>query len=132
MYVCPIARSSLAAMTIRSNHLQSLEAFHKKIIRGFMNLSPSSPIPALYFLMPPLGSLKAKRHTHNAQPHKRNAVRADGAEQHITTHPSILWLARVTRKIKDPDPRPMFLKKSVAGNYCHPVYHRDGIEHGQF
>ena len=49
-YICPIARSGLAAMTLRPTHLKSLTDFHKKILRGFLHLSDRSPIPSLYFL----------------------------------------------------------------------------------
>ena len=78
----------------RSEHIAVVVLVYVASRPRFQNCPRQQPIPALYFLMPPLGSLKARRHTHNAQPHKRNAVRADGAEQHITTYPSILWLAR--------------------------------------
>ena len=33
VFICPIARSGLAAMTLRSKYLQPLETFHKKIDR---------------------------------------------------------------------------------------------------
>ena len=50
VFICPIARSGLAAMTLRTNHIQPLCAFQKKIIRGFLHLSDSAPIPSLFFL----------------------------------------------------------------------------------
>ena len=37
-------------MTLRTNHIQPLSTFQKKIIRGFLHLSDSSPIPSLFFL----------------------------------------------------------------------------------
>ena len=49
-YICPIARSGLAAMALRPTHLKPLTAFHKKIFRGFLHLSDRSPIQSLYFL----------------------------------------------------------------------------------
>ena len=49
-YICPIARSGLAAMALRPTHLKPLTAFHKKILRGFLHLSDRSPIQSLYFL----------------------------------------------------------------------------------
>ena len=61
VYVCPIARSGLAAITLRSKQLQALEIFHRKIIRGFLQLSSSFPIPALYFLSGEL-PMEAKVH----------------------------------------------------------------------
>ena len=50
VYICPIARSGLSAMTLRTNPLKSLATFQRKIIRGFLHLSQSSPIPSLFFL----------------------------------------------------------------------------------
>ena len=50
VFICPIARSGLAAMTLRTSHIQPLSAFQKKVIRGFLHLSDSSPIPSLFIL----------------------------------------------------------------------------------
>ena len=50
IYICPIARSGLSAMALRTNHINPLSAFHKKVIRGFLHLSDKAPVPALYFL----------------------------------------------------------------------------------
>ena len=50
VFVCPVARSGLSAMTLRDKHLEPLSSFHKKVIRGFLHLSDRSPIPSLYFL----------------------------------------------------------------------------------
>ena len=41
--------------------MKSLTIFHNKILRGFLKLSKSSPIPALYFL---LGELPIEAHLH--------------------------------------------------------------------
>ena len=49
VYICPIARSGLSAMTLRTNHLISLATFQRKIIHGFLHLSQSYPIPSLLF-----------------------------------------------------------------------------------
>ena len=49
-YVAPIARSGLSAMTLRPNHLNPLNIFHRKVLRGFLGLSNTAPVPALYFL----------------------------------------------------------------------------------
>ena len=61
VYICPIARSGLCAMTLRTNHLKSLALFQRKILRGFLNLSQSSPIPSLFFLSGEL-PIEAKLH----------------------------------------------------------------------
>ena len=50
IFVCPIARSGLSAMTLRDNHLNPLTSFQRKVIRGFLHLSDRSPIPSLFFL----------------------------------------------------------------------------------
>ena len=60
-FICPIARSGLSAMSLRSNHLQPLTAFHRKILRGFLHTSDRSPIPALFFLTGEL-PIEAKLH----------------------------------------------------------------------
>ena len=50
IFVCPVARSGLSAMTLRDNHLYPLSSFQRKVIRGFLHLSDRSPIPSLFFL----------------------------------------------------------------------------------
>ena len=37
-------------MAFRTNHINPLTAFHKKVFRGFLHLSDRAPIPSLYFL----------------------------------------------------------------------------------
>ena len=61
IYICPIARSGLAAMTLRNNHIKPLIAFQRKIIRGFLKISDRAPIPSLYFLTGEL-PIEAKMH----------------------------------------------------------------------
>ena len=51
LYCQPVLRSGLAALPIRPGQVKIMTAFHHKILRGFLKLSPSSPIPALYFLL---------------------------------------------------------------------------------
>ena len=50
-YCKPVLQSGLAALPIRPAQSQTLTAFHHKVLRGFLKLSSSSPIPALYFLL---------------------------------------------------------------------------------
>jgi hypothetical protein len=50
-YCQPVLRSGLAALPLRPVHTQHLTIFHHKVLRGFLKLSSSSPIPALYFLI---------------------------------------------------------------------------------
>ena len=47
----PVLLSGLPALPIRPTNLKALELFHKKILRGFLKLSQTSPIPSLYFLL---------------------------------------------------------------------------------
>ena len=50
-YNLPVLLSGLSALPIRPTHLKSLALFQNKILRGFLKLSNSSPIPALHFLL---------------------------------------------------------------------------------
>ena len=43
--------SGLAALPLRPVHTQHLTIFHHKVLRGFLKLSSSSPVPALYFIL---------------------------------------------------------------------------------
>ena len=61
VYICPIARSGLAAMALKNTHIKPLIAFQRKIIRGFLRISDRSPIPSLYFLTGEL-PIEAKLH----------------------------------------------------------------------
>ena len=48
-YISPIIRSGLSSFALKSSHLAPLNIFHRKILRGILNLSRSSSIPALHF-----------------------------------------------------------------------------------
>ena len=50
-YLLPVLTTGLNALPIRSSHMGPITGFHHKILRGFLRLSPSSPIPCLYFLL---------------------------------------------------------------------------------
>ena len=60
-YCQPILRSGLAALPVRPAQSQFLTLFHHKVLRGFLKLSSTSPIPALYFL---LGEMPIQAHIH--------------------------------------------------------------------
>ena len=47
----PVLVSGLPSLPIRPTNLKSLEIFQRKVLRGFLKLSKSSPIPALHFLL---------------------------------------------------------------------------------
>ena len=55
-YSLPVLTTGLNSLPIRPSHMRPLTGFHHKILRGFLRLSPSSPVPSLYFLLgePPL------------------------------------------------------------------------------
>ena len=57
----PVLLSGLPALPIRPTNIKPLEIFHNKVMRGFLKLSKSSPIPALHFL---LGELPAEAVLH--------------------------------------------------------------------
>ena len=50
-YNLPVLITGLNALPIRPSHMKSLTIFHHKILRGLLRLSPSSPVPGLYFLL---------------------------------------------------------------------------------
>ena len=49
--ICQILRSGLSAFALRKTDLDPSIIFHRKILRGFLSLSKSSNIPALYILL---------------------------------------------------------------------------------
>ena len=49
-YCQPVLRSGLAGLPLCPIHTQHLTIFHHKVLRGFLKLSSSSPIPALHSL----------------------------------------------------------------------------------
>ena len=50
-YISPIIRSGLSSFSLTTNQLKPLAIFHRKVLRGILNLSKSSNIPALHFLL---------------------------------------------------------------------------------
>ena len=50
-YNLPVLRSGLSALPIRPAIMGPIKVFYNKIMRSFLKLSNSSPIPALYFLL---------------------------------------------------------------------------------
>ena len=61
VYALPVLLSGLSALPIRPTVMKTLTLFHNKILRGFLKLSKSSPVPALYFL---LGELPIEARVH--------------------------------------------------------------------
>ena len=47
----PVLLSGIPALPIRPSNIKSLEIFQNKVLRGFLKLSNSSPVPALLFLL---------------------------------------------------------------------------------
>ena len=60
-YNLPVVLSGLSALPVRPPNIKSLALFHNKIMRGFLKLSKSSPIPGLHFLLGEL-PIEAKLH----------------------------------------------------------------------
>ena len=50
-YTSPIIRSGLSSFSLRTTNLLPLTIFHRKVLRGILNFSKSSNIPALHFLL---------------------------------------------------------------------------------
>ena len=50
-YTCPILRSGLSSFSLRSVTLQPLTIFHRKTLRGTLNLSKTASIPVIHFLL---------------------------------------------------------------------------------
>ena len=50
-YICPILRSGLSSFALTQNHMHSLNIFHRKTLRGILNLSRNSNIAPLYFFI---------------------------------------------------------------------------------
>ena len=50
IYCLPVLRSGLSSLPIRPTVLKPMQIFQNKILRGFLELSDSSPVPSLYFL----------------------------------------------------------------------------------
>ena len=59
IYNLPVLLSGLCSLPIRPVNTKAISTFHNKVLRGFLKLSSSSPIPALYFLLgePPIEAL---------------------------------------------------------------------------
>ena len=60
-YNLPILLSGLSSLPIRPANIKALTIFHHKTLRGFLKLSKTCPVPALYFL---LGELPVEAHVH--------------------------------------------------------------------
>ena len=50
-YTCPILRSGLSSLSLRTQMLEPLIICQRKMLRGILNFSKSSNIPALHFLL---------------------------------------------------------------------------------
>ena len=50
-YNLPVLLSGLCSLPVRPVHMKAISTFHNKVLRGFLKLSSSSPIPALHFLL---------------------------------------------------------------------------------
>ena len=60
-YNLPVLLSGLSALPIRPTNITTLTTFHHKMLRGFLHLSSTAPVPSLYFL---LGELPMEARLH--------------------------------------------------------------------
>ena len=60
-FTCPIIRSGISSFSLRTSDLQNITIFHRKILRGILNLSKCASIPAIHFLLGEL-PMEAKIH----------------------------------------------------------------------
>ena len=51
IFIKPVLRSGLSALPIRPSNMKHLTNFHRKMLRGILKLSYTSPIVPLYFLL---------------------------------------------------------------------------------
>ena len=61
VYNLPVLLSGLCTLPIRPTHVKPLAIYHNKVLRGFLKVSSSSPVPALHFLFGEL-PLEAQLH----------------------------------------------------------------------
>ena len=50
-FACPILRSGLSSFALRSQQLEPISVFHRKILKSFLHLSKCAPTPAIHFLL---------------------------------------------------------------------------------
>ena len=50
-YTCPIIQSVLSSFSLRSNPLEPLALFHRKTLKGILNLSKYAATPAVHFIL---------------------------------------------------------------------------------
>ena len=118
-YNLPVLRTGLSALPIRPVYMRRLSNFQNKILRGFLKLSNSSPIPALYFL---LGELPMEAMAHMdifsllfsilSNP-DTTAHRVVHYLLKVTDDSSTTWTAHLkilSKKYRTPDPLKLFNK----------------------
>ena len=50
LYCLPVLKSGLSSLPLRPTVIKPMQIFQNRILRGFLKLSDSSPVPCLYFL----------------------------------------------------------------------------------
>ena len=50
-FTCPIIRSGLSSFALRTQQMNPLSLFHRKVLKSFLHLSKSAPTPAIHFLL---------------------------------------------------------------------------------
>ena len=55
LYCLPVLKSGLSSLPLRPTAIKTMQVFQNRILRGFLKLSDSSPVPYLHFLSGELG-----------------------------------------------------------------------------
>ena len=50
-YTCPIIQNGLSSFSLRTNMIEPLAVFHRKTLKGILNLSKYASTPAIHFLL---------------------------------------------------------------------------------
>lgn len=50
-FTCPITRSGLSSFALRTNQMSPLSLFHRKTLKGILNLIKTAPTPAIHFIL---------------------------------------------------------------------------------
>ena len=50
-FTCPIIRSGLSSFALRTQQIEPISLFHRKVLKSILHLSKSAPTPAIHFLL---------------------------------------------------------------------------------
>ena len=89
----PVLISGLSALPIRPVNIKPMETFHKKILRGFLKLSQTSPVPALYFLLGEL-PVEGTLHIHTLSLFYNLWINPD-----LTVHKNVAYILKMCKSM---------------------------------